>query len=89
MKSVAGRRLFDQPILQIVYQSLPAELIQVRPNGGNLSTKCWPGSLFYNELRKLKMSFAFPGDDRAGVLVNNHVRTRETLQNRLLYLLSH
>lgn len=89
MKSVAGRRLFNQPILQIVYQPLPAELIQVSPNGGNLSTKCWPGSLFYNELRKLKMSFAFLGNNGTGILMDNHIRTRKTSQNCLLNLFSH
>lgn len=43
---------------------------------------------FYQHLRKLK-PFAFPGDDRTGILMNNHIRPWKTPQNRLLYLFSH
>ena len=64
-----ARRVRENHVYCEVYQSLPAELIQVRPNGGNLYTKCWPGSLFYNELRKPNMT----GYNRAGILVNDDV----------------
>ncbi len=61
-------------MLQIVYQSQLAELIQVRPNGGNLYTKSWSGSLFttkYESLYVLIVLEVLPNKDPDGLSHQN------------------
>ncbi|WP_317474266.1 hypothetical protein, partial [Cronobacter sakazakii] len=45
----------DRLLLQIVYQQLPAELIQVSPRGGDIYKKCLTEPRLYNECLVLKL----------------------------------
>ncbi|VTN12918.1 Uncharacterised protein [Raoultella terrigena] len=78
-------------IIAIVYQTLLAELIQVRPNGGNF-IQIMPGlpHIFTSSLQTITQSLknALPRQrhHRTGVLMDNDIRTRKTVQNRLLHL---
>ncbi len=75
--------------MTIVYQTPQAELIQVRPNGGNLYKKCRSAPHFYIEFTDynltLKKALLRRWHHRAGILMDNDIGPRETAQNRLLH----
>ena len=77
-------------LMTIVYQTPQAELIQVRPNGGNLYKKCRADPHFYIEFTDynltLKKALLRRWHHRTGILMDNDIGSRETAQNRLLHL---